>query len=41
MADTQANSDTATEASGAAPVPLRLEVVTLPVSDVGGRTRVC
>ena len=34
MGNTQANSDTATEASGAAPVPLRLEVVTLPVSDV-------
>ena len=33
MASTQANSDTA-GASGAAPVPLRLEVVTLPVSDV-------
>jgi catechol 2,3-dioxygenase-like lactoylglutathione lyase family enzyme len=34
MGNTQANSDTGTEASGAAPVPLRLEVVTLPVSDV-------
>src|SRR5215204_7020972 len=34
MGNTQANSDTATGASGAAPVPLRLEVVTLPVSDV-------
>ena len=34
MGNTQANSDTATEASGAAPVPLRLEVVTVPVSDV-------
>jgi catechol 2,3-dioxygenase-like lactoylglutathione lyase family enzyme len=34
MDNTQANSDAATEASGAAPVPLRLEVVTLPVSDV-------
>jgi catechol 2,3-dioxygenase-like lactoylglutathione lyase family enzyme len=34
MSDTQANSGTAPEASGAAPVPLRLEVVTLPVSDV-------
>jgi catechol 2,3-dioxygenase-like lactoylglutathione lyase family enzyme len=34
MGNAQANSDAATEASGAAPVPLRLEVVTLPVSDV-------
>ena len=34
MGDTQANSDTATTAPGAAPLPLRLEVVTLPVSDV-------
>ena len=34
MGNTPANSDTATEASGAAPVPLRLEVVTVPVSDV-------
>ena len=33
MGNTQANGDTATEASGAAPVPLRLEVVTSPVSD--------
>ena len=41
MGDTQVNSDTATETPGSAPAPLRLEVVTLPVSDVGGRTRVC
>ena len=34
MGNTQANSDTGTEASGAATVPLRLEVVTVPVSDV-------
>jgi len=35
MGTTQANSDSATgAASGAAPVPMRLEVVTLPVSDV-------
>jgi catechol 2,3-dioxygenase-like lactoylglutathione lyase family enzyme len=34
MGDTQANGDTAATVSGAAPVPLRLEVVTLPVSDV-------
>src|SRR5215203_3436033 len=34
MDNTQANSDAATETSGAQPVPLRLEVVTLPVSDV-------
>jgi len=34
MTDTQANSAAATPASGAPPVPLRLEVVTLPVSDV-------
>jgi catechol 2,3-dioxygenase-like lactoylglutathione lyase family enzyme len=34
MSTTQVSSDTATEATGAAPVPLRLEVVTLPVSDV-------
>ena len=34
MGNTQANSDTGTEAPGAATVPLRLEVVTLPVSDV-------
>jgi catechol 2,3-dioxygenase-like lactoylglutathione lyase family enzyme len=31
---TQVSSATATETTGAAPVPLRLEVVTLPVSDV-------
>ena len=31
---TSANGETATTASEAAPVPLRLEVVTLPVSDV-------
>ena len=34
MGNTPANSDNATEASGAATVPLRLEVVTVPVSDV-------
>ena len=34
MANMQANSDTTTGPSGAAPVALRLEVVTLPVSDV-------
>jgi catechol 2,3-dioxygenase-like lactoylglutathione lyase family enzyme len=33
MVDTQPSSDNAT-ASGAQPVPLRLEVVTVPVSDV-------
>ena len=31
---TQVSSATATQTTGAAPVPLRLEVVTLPVSDV-------
>src|SRR6476646_11767862 len=34
MSTTQVSSDTATESTGAEPVPLRLEVVTLPVSDV-------
>ncbi|MGB0094748.1 MAG: hypothetical protein WBP81_19720 [Solirubrobacteraceae bacterium] len=34
MSSTQVSIDTATEASGAAPVPLRLEVVALPVADV-------
>jgi catechol 2,3-dioxygenase-like lactoylglutathione lyase family enzyme len=34
MADPQASSDTATAAPGAEPVPLRLEVVTVPVADV-------
>ena len=34
MGNTQANRDTGTEASGSATVPLRLEVVTVPVSDV-------
>lgn len=34
MSSTQVSSDTATEASGAAPVPLRLEVVILPIADV-------
>lgn len=34
MSIAQVSGDTATEASGAAPVPLRLEVVTLPVANV-------
>jgi predicted enzyme related to lactoylglutathione lyase len=34
MSTTQVSSDTATDASVATPVPLRLEVVTLPVTDV-------
>ncbi len=34
MSTTQVSSDTRAEATGAEPVPLRLEVVTLPVSDV-------
>ena len=34
MSTTQVSTATATEASGAAPVPLRLEVVTLPVADI-------
>ena len=34
MSTTQVSSETATETSGAEPVPLRLEVVTLPVADV-------
>jgi catechol 2,3-dioxygenase-like lactoylglutathione lyase family enzyme len=34
MSSTQLSSDTATQASGAAPVPLRLEVVVIPVADV-------
>jgi catechol 2,3-dioxygenase-like lactoylglutathione lyase family enzyme len=34
MSSTQASNDTATEASGATAVPLRLEVVVIPVADV-------
>jgi catechol 2,3-dioxygenase-like lactoylglutathione lyase family enzyme len=34
MSSTQASNDTAKEASGAATVPLRLEVVIIPVADV-------
>ena len=34
MSSTQVSSDTATEASGSAPVPLRFEVTALPVADV-------
>lgn len=34
MSSAQVSSDTATKASGAAPVPLRLEVVILPIADV-------
>src|SRR6185295_18244612 len=34
MMSTQVSSATATQTTGAAPVPLRLEVVTLPVTDV-------
>ena len=34
MSTTQVSTDSATEATGAAPFPLHLEVVTLPVSDI-------
>ena len=34
MSSTQLSNDTATEASGAAAVPLRPEVVVMPVADV-------
>jgi catechol 2,3-dioxygenase-like lactoylglutathione lyase family enzyme len=36
MSSTQVSKDTATEASAAAAVPLRLEVVVMPVADVDG-----